>query len=299
MTIVCVVDGTFELFRCFFGAPPRQRPDGVEVGATRALVSTLLSLLRESDVTHVGVAFDTVIESFRNTLFAGYKTGDGIDPNLHAQFPLVEQATRAIGLVTWSMIDFECDDALATMAVRAAADERVRQVRICSPDKDLTQVVQGSRVVCVDRIRKTTLDEEGVRAKFGVPPSAIADLLALVGDEADGVPGLPGFGMKSAANLLRHYGCLEAIPAAPWPTTLKLRGADGLAATLAAHRSEAALYKQLTTLVTTVPLTTSVDDLRWCGPDNTLLAALAVSLGDASLVERVQGAWRAHPNHAR
>lgn len=296
MTVVCVVDGTFELFRCFFGAPSRTRPDGVEVGATRALVSTMLSLLREPDVTHVGIAFDTVIESFRNGLFAGYKTGDGIDANLLAQFPLVEEASRALGLVTWSMIDFECDDALATMAVRASADPRVTQVRVCSPDKDLTQVVTGSRIVCVDRIRKTTLDEAGVLAKFGVPPTAIADLLALVGDDADGVPGLPGFGMKSAAALLRHFGALEAIPDGPWPKELKLRGADGLAATLAAHRDEARLYKVLTTLVTTVPLSTTVDDLRWRGPDDALLAALAITLDDASLVDRVQTAWRSHQN---
>ncbi len=281
MSVVNVVDGTFELFRFFFGAPPRQRRDGVEVGATRALVATLLSLLREPQ-THVGVAFDTVIESFRNDLFDGYKTGAGIDPNLFGQFPLAEAATRAMGLVTWSMREYECDDALATMAIIAAKDPSVEQVRICSPDKDLTQVVSGNRIVCVDRIRKSTLDEDGVVAKFGVPPSAIADLLALVGDDADGVPGLPGFGMKSAATLLRHYGALEAIP-------------DGLAATLAARRDEALLYKRLTTLVTTVPLTETVEDLRWRGPHEPLLNALAADLDDDSLVERVMKVWREHP----
>jgi 5'-3' exonuclease len=168
-------------------------------------------------------------------------------------------------------------------------------VRICSPDKDLTQVVSGNRIVCVDRIRKSTLDEDGVVAKFGVPPSAIADLLALVGDDADGVPGLPGFGMKSAATLLRHYGALEAIPDADWPETLKVRGADGLAATLAARRDEALLYKRLTTLVTTVPLTETVEDLRWRGPHEPLLNALAADLDDDSLVERVMKVWREHP----
>jgi len=294
--VVHVVDGTFELFRCFFGAPPRQTAAGLEVGATRGVVSTLLSLLKEA--THVGVAFDTVIESFRNDLFDGYKTGAGIDENLARQFPLVEEASRALGLVTWSMIEFECDDALATMAVRAAADVDVTQVRVCSPDKDLTQVVQGTRIVCVDRIRKSTLDEDGVVAKFGVKPASIPDLLALVGDDADGVPGLPGFGMKSAATLLSRYGHLEAIPDGPWPKELKLRGADGLAATLAAHRQEAALYKRLTTLRTDVPLAEQVPDLRWRGPDDAALAALAARLEDDGLVERVQKAWREHPNHA-
>lgn len=296
MPVVHVVDGTFELFRCFFGAPPRQTAAGLEVGATRGVVSTLLSLLKEA--THVGVAFDTVIESFRNDLFDGYKTGAGIDENLARQFPLVEEASRALGLVTWSMIEFECDDALATMAVRAAADVDVTQVRVCSPDKDLTQVVQGTRIVCVDRIRKSTLDEDGVVAKFGVKPASIPDLLALVGDDADGVPGLPGFGMKSAATLLSRYGHLEAIPDGPWPKELKLRGADGLAATLAAHRQEAALYKRLTTLRTDVPLAEQVPDLRWRGPDDAALAALAARLEDDGLVERVQKAWREHPNHA-
>ena len=295
MPVVHVVDGTFELFRCFFGAPPRQTAGGLEVGATRGVLSTLLSLLKEA--THVGVAFDTVIESFRNGLFAGYKTGEGIDENLARQFPLVEEASRALGLVTWSMIDFECDDALATMAVRAADDDDVTQVRICSPDKDLTQVVRGTRIVCVDRIRKSTLDEEGVVAKFGVKPASIPDLLALVGDDADGVPGLPGFGMKSAATLLQRYGHLENIPDGPWPKDLKLRGADGLAATLAAHRHDAVLYKRLTTLRSDVPLVERVEDLRWRGPDVAALAVLAARLEDDGLVERVQRAWREHPNH--
>lgn len=294
MPVVHVVDGTFELFRCFFGAPPRQTKAGLEVGAVRGIVSTLLSLLKEKDTTHVGVAFDTVIESFRNDLFAGYKTGDGIDENLKAQFPLVEQATRAMGLVTWSMIDFECDDALATMAARAAADDDVSQVRICSPDKDLCQMVRGTRVVCVDRIRKTTIDEDGVMEKFGVPPVAIPDLLALVGDDADGVPGLTGFGMKSAAAVLRHFGRLEDIPDAPWPKELKVRGGDALAATLMAHRTEAALYKRLTTLRTDVPLAEDVAALRWRGPDEAALVAVTVALEDDTLVERVLKAWREH-----
>jgi hypothetical protein len=194
---VHLVDGTFELFRCFYGAPSRSSPSGQEVAATRALCGSLLSLLKDG-ATHVGVAFDTQIESFRNELFDGYKTGEGIDPPLKAQFPLAERASRALGLVTWSMIEMEADDALATMAARAAADPRVGQVLLCSPDKDLCQCVVGQRVVLLDRIRKRVLDEAAVGEKFGVPPAAIADLLALVGDDADGIPGLPGFGMKSA-----------------------------------------------------------------------------------------------------
>ncbi len=283
---VHVVDGTFELFRCFFGAPPRQRKaDGMEVGAVRGLVATLLGLLK--DATHVGIAFDTVIESFRNDLFDGYKTGAGIDENLHRQFALAEQATHALGLVTWPMIQHECDDALATMAWRAAADPRVSQVVICSPDKDLAQCVVGDRVVLLDRIRKTTLDEAGVALKFGVPPRCIPDLLALIGDAADGVPGLPGFGEKSAGALLRKYGSVEAIPDGPWPKDVGVRGADKLAATLAAMRGEVALYKKLTTLVFDVPISETVDQLEWRGPDADALARLARDLDDDNLVERV------------
>ena len=289
---VHVVDGTFELFRCFYGAPPRQRADGLEIGASRALLGTLLSLLKEPSVTHVGVAFDTVIESFRNDLFAGYKTGAGIDVNLQQQFALAEQVTRALGLVTWSMIDHECDDALSTMATRAAADPRVTRVNICSPDKDLAQCVQGERVVLVDRLRKTTLDEAGVALKFGVQPACIPDLLALIGDAADGVPGLRGFGAKSAAALLRRYGSLEAIPDAPWPKDVGVRGADKLAATLSTCRAEAALYKRLTTLVLDVPLTECVDDLCWRGPDVSRLAQLAHDLNDDSIGARVDKVQR-------
>jgi 5'-3' exonuclease len=293
MSVVHLVDGTFELFRSFYGAPPKTTSRGLEVGATRGVIATLVSLLKEA--THVGIAFDTVIESFRNTLYGGYKTGDGIDPNLWAQFPLVEEATRALGLVTWSMVDFECDDALATMAARAANDDGVDQVRICSPDKDLTQMVRGSRVVCVDRMRKTTLDHDGVLAKFGVEPAAIPDLLALVGDDADGIPGLPGFGMKSAAILLRRFGRLEDIPPGPWPNDLKLRGADGLAATFQAQRSDALLYKQLTSLRLDVPLAEDVDALRWRGPNVAALADVASLLQDDGLVARVERAWLEHP----
>lgn len=283
-----LVDGTFELFRCFYGAPSRSSPSGQEVAATRALCGSLLSLLKDG-ATHVGVAFDTQIESFRNELFDGYKTGEGIDPLLQAQFPLAERASRALGLVTWSMIELEADDALATMAARAAADPRVRQVLLCSPDKDLCQCVVGERVVLLDRIRKRILDEAAVAAKFGVPPAAIPDLLALVGDEADGIPGLPGFGMKSAAALLTRYGALEAIPQGPWD--LPLRGAERLQLTWKAQRAEAALYKRLATLRLDAKVAAKVDELRWPGPDEPALAALAAELGDLGLVERAVKAF--------
>jgi 5'-3' exonuclease len=246
----------------------------------------MVSLLNEPHVTHVGIAFDTVIESVRNKLFAGYKTGDGIDPALFSQFPIAEQAARALGLVTWSMIDFECDDALATMAALADADPRVERVSICSPDKDLTQCVRGDRIVTVDRMRKKTLNEAGVIEKFGVPPALIPDLLALTGDDADGVPGLAGFGLKGAAAVLTELGPIEALPAPPWPKTL--RSADKLAATFAGGRDAALLYKRLTTLVKDVPLETSVDDLRWERPSDETLRTLGALIDDDRLPERLK-----------
>lgn len=284
-----LVDGTYELFRCFFGAPPASA-GGREVGAVRGLVATLLSLLKDEGTTHVAAAFDTVIESFRNALFHGYKTSAGIDPNLWAQFPLAEEATRALGLVTWSMIDFEADDAIATFAARAADSPAVERVLLCSPDKDLCQCVRGTRVVLFDRKQQKLLDDVAVQAKFGVPPAAIPDLLALVGDAADGIPGLPGWGMKSAAALLWAYGTLEAIPLDPSTWTVKVRGADKLAAVLDADLEAAKLYKVLATLRTDVPLAEDNDALRWRGPDEARLHALAAELGDARLVERVMRA---------
>jgi 5'-3' exonuclease len=281
-----LVDGTYELFRCFFGAPP-SRANGMEVGAVRGLVATLMSLLRDDGTTHVGVAFDTVIESFRNELFDGYKTGAGIDPNLWAQFPLAEEATRALGLVTWSMIEFEADDAVATMAARATKDARVSRVLLCSPDKDLCQCVEGERVVLFDRKQNKILDDAAVRAKFGVPPASIPDLLALVGDDADGIPGLAGFGLKGAAAVLDAYGTIEAVPDDAGAWKAKVRGADKLAATLASERESAALYKVLATLRRDVPLAESVDDLRWRGPDRAKLEALAAKLNDPKLIARV------------
>lgn len=283
---VHVVDGTYELFRAFFGAPSAT-VDGREVGATRALFRSMCTLLAEDDVTHVGIAFDTVIESFRNTLFDGYKTGDGIDPALHSQFPLAERATRALGLVTWSMIDFECDDALATMAARAFADPRVTEVVICSPDKDLGQCVRGSRVVLRDRMRQKIYDEAGIIEKMGVPPRLVPDFLALTGDSADGIPGIPRFGEKSAAKVLNAFGSLEAIPLdeSTW-AAVDVRGKKTLIDNLASRLDDARLYKTLATLREDVPLAESVDDLRFTGPSADL-EALLVEIGDVNAKERV------------
>ncbi len=286
---VHLVDGTYELFRSFYGAPPAQAPDGREVGAVRGLLASLMSLLREDGVTHVGIAFDTVIESFRNALFAGYKTGDGIDPALWAQFPLAEAATRALGITTWSMVEFEADDALATMAVRAAADPRVERVVVCTPDKDLAQVVQGERIVQLDRRTGQVLDASAVRGKHGVPPASIPDWLALVGDDADGIPGLPKWGSKSAAVLLAHYGTIDAIPDDHAQWAVPVRGGAGLAEVLRAHREEARLYKTLATLRTDVPIVDDVEALRWRGPTSGF-AGFCQQLGAEALLARLPGA---------
>ncbi|MBK7539202.1 MAG: flap endonuclease [Myxococcales bacterium] len=271
-----LVDGTFELFRAFFGAPSALA-HGAEVGATRAFLRSMIALLRTTGCRHVGVAFDHVIESFRNQLFAGYKTGAGIDPALWSQFPLVEEATSALGLATWPMIDHEADDALATAAAALAEDPRVSVVRIASPDKDLTQCVIGSRVVCWDRLRDKVLDEAGVIGKFGVPPSSIPDYLALVGDEADGIPGVPGWGARSSATVLAAYLHLEHIPRhQPW--SVAVRGAARLAASLEEHRDAVLLYRQLATLRRDSPIECRLEALRWRGVNAEALAALCARL---------------------
>jgi 5'-3' exonuclease len=285
---VHLIDGTFELFRAYYGAPPSETVAGFEVGAVRGLARSLLALLGERDVTHVAIAFDHVIESFRNDLFAGYKTGDGIDPKLYAQFGPAEDACRTLGVVTWPMVEFECDDALATAAARFAAEPAVEQVVICSPDKDLAQCVRGTRVVCLDRMRRATLDEAGVRAKFGVGPNSIPDWLAFVGDSADGFPGVPRWGAKSASAVLGAYEHLEAIPDDPRAWSVKVRGADALAASLRGHRDGAQLFRQLATLREDVPLRESLDDLRWRGPKLDMLAAPMAEIVDEPLRRRAE-----------
>ena len=256
-----LVDGTFELFRAHYAKRPDQ-----PLKATKGLVNSLLALARdpEEQLTHVAVAFDNPIRSFRNDLFAGYKTEVGIDPVLFAQFDGAEAAVRSIGMVVWSMQEFEADDALASAAARWGPD--VAHVRILTPDKDLGQCVRGTQVVQVDRIRKRVIDEAGLWAAKGVRPASVPDWLALMGDTADGVPGLTGFGAKGAAALLAEFSHLENIPADPraWPPTV--RGAERLAASFAANRAEAFLYRRLTTLRTDVPLAESLDALRWAPP---------------------------------
>lgn len=276
---VHLIDGTYELFRAYFGAPGARSPSGQEVGATRGLVRSMAALLREPDVTHVAFAFDTTVESFRNKLFEGYKTGEGMEPELFAQFPLAERAARALGMTTWSMVDFEADDGLATGAVRYARDPRVEQVLICSPDKDLCQIVEGERIVTFDRMRERIYDESAVREKFGIGPTSIPDYLGLVGDKADGIPGLARWGAKSTATVLGHYGNIESIPddESEWP--FEVRGATSLARVLRDEREEAALYKQLATLRLDVPLAESLDDIRWQGADVHALEALCAELG--------------------
>jgi len=283
---VHLIDGTYELYRAHFGAPEATAPDGTPVGATRGLLRSLQALLREPGVTHVAVAFDTVIESFRNRLFPGYKTGEGVPPELLAQFPLAEEATRALGLVTWPMVEFEADDALATAAARFAGAPGVERVLLCTPDKDLAQCVRGTTVVGFDRMRRRILDEAGVQARFGVGPASIPDWLALVGDSADGIPGVPRFGEKSASAVLGRYLHLESIPddAARWE--VPVRGAASLAASLAAHRAESVLYRTLATVRTDVPLAEELEALRYAGPRPDLLAALAARLGDSRLAAR-------------
>jgi 5'-3' exonuclease len=272
-------DGTYELFRAWFGAPPAQH-EGREVGATRAFLMSLARVLRSGAVTHGGVAFDTVIESFRNELFLGYKTGEGLDPNLVAQFPLVERAAEALGLVAWRMIEFEADDAIATAAHHLAQDARVTQVRLVAVDKDLCQSVIDTRVVAWDRYKDTILDEPGVVAKHGVPPESIPDLLALVGDTADGIPGLPSWGKSSAAKVLTVWKHIQHIPddATQWNVP-GLRGVDRLAASLREEREAAMLYQTLATLRRDCPIVCDLDALAWRGPDPEALAQLCTEIG--------------------
>jgi len=262
---VDLVDGTYELFRIFFGRNTAHRDaEGVEVGAVRGVVTTVLAML-EGGATHVGVATDHVIESFRNDLWPGYKTGAGVDPVLLAQFPLLEEALRALGVTVWPMVELEADDALGSAAMVADADPRVGRVVIHTPDKDLGQCV-GGKVVQLDRRNERVLDEAGVQARLGVPPRSVADYLALVGDSADGFPGLPGWGAKSAAAVLVRYGHVEAIPDDPAEWAASVRGAEKLAAALTTGREVLARFKELATLRFDAPVG-SVDDWRWTGPD--------------------------------
>jgi 5'-3' exonuclease len=260
-----LVDGTYELFRHFFAMPSHRDADGREVAAVRGVIASVLAMIT-AGATHIGVATDHVIESFRNALWRGYKTSAGIDPALLAQFPLLEEALQALGIVVWPMVEFEADDALAAAAEIAAQDDRAERVIICTPDKDLAQSVRGTRVVQMNRRTRTIMDEAGVIAKFGVPPASIPDYLALVGDSADGYPGLRGWGAKSAAAVLARYGHIEAIPA-DWRTWgVNAANAGALSRVLAEERDRALLFRRLATLRADLPLFQSVDELEWRGP---------------------------------
>jgi 5'-3' exonuclease len=258
---VHVVDGTYELFRHYYALPSARDAQGREVAAVRGVVASVRGMLRDG-ATHVGVATDHVIESFRNPLWAGYKTGEGIDPDLFAQFPLLEEALVEAGIVVWPMVEFEADDALAAAAAAAAADPRVDCVYICTPDKDLAQCVRGTRVVQLHRRTRMVFDEAGIIAKFGVPPASIPDYLALVGDAADGFPGLPGWGAKSAATVLARYGHIEAIPPDPRDWDVRVTSAAKLGETLRRDRELATLFRTLATLRTDIALFDDVDELR-------------------------------------
>jgi 5'-3' exonuclease len=262
---VYLVDGTYELFRHYFAMPKARDARGREVGAVRGVLASMLAMMREG-VTHIAVATDHVIESFRNDLWSGYKTGKGVEPDLLSQFPILEEVLSAAGLVVWPMVEYEADDALASGAALAANDGRVEQVVICTPDKDLGQSVSGTRVVQLVRRTNQIIDEAGVVAKFGVPPGSIPDYLALVGDSADGYPGLPGWGAKSSATVLARFGHIESIPASCRDWHLNVANAATLADTLVQQRKQALLFRTLATLKTDIPLFKKVDELRWAGP---------------------------------
>jgi 5'-3' exonuclease len=262
---VFLVDGTYELFRHYYGVPPHRTAEGAEVAATRGVLWSMLRLL-EQGVTHLGVATDHVIESFRNRLWPAYKSSAGLDPQLLGQFGLLEVALEAMGVVVWPMVELEADDALAGAAAAAADDPGVEQVVICTPDKDLGQCVRGGRVVQLDRRNRVVYDEARVTAKFGVAPPSIPDYLALVGDSADGYPGLPGWGARSAAAVLARHGHIEQIPASPGEWAVPLRNRPALAATLRDQRRQALLFKDLATLRADRSLLEGVDRLRWTGP---------------------------------
>lgn len=271
---VHLIDGTYELFRHFYALPSARDSDGNEVAAVRGVIASLFGMLK-SGATHIGVATDHVIESFRNNLWPEYKTGAGVDPNLLAQFPLLEEAVRAMGITVWAMVEYEADDALASAAVAASQDEAVQRVVICTPDKDLAQCVRGTRIIQLDRRTSRFRDESGVVAKFGVAPTSIPDYLALVGDAADGYPGLRGWGAKSAAAVLARYGRIESIPANAGDWQVNVSSPRRLAEVLNQDRERAFLFRDLATLRTDIPLFHSLEELRWEGatPAFTSLAA--------------------------
>lgn len=287
---IYLVDGTYELFRHYYALPSARDEDGREVAAVRGVLASLLGMIKEG-ATHIAVATDHVIESFRNDLWPGYKTGEGIEPDLLAQFPLLEEVLSTAGLVVWPMVEFEADDALAAAAVAAARDARVERVIICTPDKDLAQCVRGTRIVQLNRRTRVTLDESGVIKKFGVSPVSIPDYLALVGDSADGYPGLPGWGAKSSAAVLAAFVHLESIPSDAREWRVNAANASALAATLCRERERALLFRTLATLRTDIALFEDLDQLRWKGPTRSF-DAIAARLDAARTQTRRSGAHR-------
>lgn len=283
---VHLIDGTYELFRHYFALPSHLTTTGNEVGATRGVLASLIGML-EGGATHIGVATDHVIESFRNELWPDYKTGDDLPIDLAAQFPLLEEVLNLAGFSVWPMTTHEADDALGSAALIASRDERVETVFICTPDKDLAQCVDGNRVVQFDRRKNSVIDESGVVEKFGVPPKSIPDYLALVGDSADGFPGLPGWGARSSATLLARYGQIEQIPRDVLQWDVSVRGAKKLAETLNEQFDLALLFRRIATLDLEVPTFDAVDDLRWRGPAEGF-GEIAVEIGAADMVERCE-----------
>jgi 5'-3' exonuclease len=279
---IYLIDGTYELFRHYYALPSARDQDGFEVGAVRGVLASVLSMIKDG-ATHIAVATDHVIESFRNGLWPGYKTGEGVDPALLAQFSFLEEVLSAAGIVVWPMVEFEADDALASAATAAARDVGVEQVVICTPDKDLAQCVQGTHVVQLNRRNRVVVDEPGVIKKFGVGPRSIPDYLALVGDSADGYPGLPGWGAKSSAAVLGKYSHLESIPRDWREWHVDAKNASALAHTLFSEHDRALLFRKLATLQTDIALFDNVEQLRWTGP-TPAFAALAARL-DAAVTE--------------
>ncbi len=285
-----LVDATFELFRAYYSRPPRTAPDGRPVNAVQGLIDSILSLLREPDVSHIGAATDYVIESWRNDLYPGYKSSAGIDTDLLAQFRDAERALRSLGIAVWPMVEDEADDAIAAAIDRFGSDPRVEGVVICSVDKDLGQLVDGDRIVLRDRIRSITYDEAGIVAKFGVAPTSIPDYLALVGDSSDGFPGLPGWGAKSAGAVLAKFPHLEDIPASVLEWEVDIRNASRLAATLEQQRDDAFLYRRLATLNRDARIddvSGTLDELAWAGVPRAEFVALCDELGFDTVRERV------------
>ncbi len=285
-----LVDGTYELFRAHFGAPPKKAPDGMEIGATLGMVRSMMLLLSNPEVTHVAVAFDHVVESFRNKLYPGYKSSEGMDPVILKQFPLAEKLVSALGLVIWPQVKYEADDAIATAVAKFKKVKSVEQIVICSVDKDLTQLVEGERVICWDRRREIFLNEQGVIEKFGVAPESIPDYLALVGDSADGFPGIKGWGASSTATVISKFKHLESIPKDPNQLGLGLGRATTLVENLQQNYQEALLFKDLSTLRTDVPIKENLADLKWQGA-YPRLKKICHKLGEERIPERI-AKWR-------